>query len=193
MTMTNTATPIETNHEGCATENDGPRIYVACLSSYVHGCLHGAWIEANQDADDIQAEIQDMLSKSIFPDAEEHAIHDFDGFGSVTLSEYEDLGDVATLAELIDEWGEELASALWHRTGGDEDETRTLMDDSYQGCYEDLESWAEQLLEDTGALNQVPEHLRCYLDLAAYVRDYELSGDIFTVDTVDGVHVFWGR
>jgi len=141
---------------------EGPRIYVACLASYNLGLLHGAWIDASQDVDDLEADIQAMLKRSPVAGAEEFAIHDFDGFGSVTLSEYEDLGDVAALASLIDEFGEALASALWHRTGGDEGEARTLMEDAYQGCYDSLEDWAEQLLEDTGALNGLSDNLHAF-------------------------------
>lgn len=50
------------NHGG-----DVPRIYVACLASYNNGTLHGAWIDCDQDADDIREEIADMLRKSTFP------------------------------------------------------------------------------------------------------------------------------
>ena len=35
-----------------------PRIYVACLAAYNAGYLHGAWIDANQTADQIEDEIQ---------------------------------------------------------------------------------------------------------------------------------------
>jgi antirestriction protein len=41
-----------------------PRIYVACLASYNNGVLHGAWIDAGQSADEIHAEIQEMLAAS---------------------------------------------------------------------------------------------------------------------------------
>jgi len=168
-----------------------PRIYVACLTSYNHGCLHGRWIDADQDLEDILAEIRDMLDSSPFEDSEEHAIHDFCGFGSVTLSEYENLADVAALAKLITEHGEALASAVWDHAGGDQYEARRILEESYQGCFDSLEEWAEQLLDDSGALSGLDESLRCYFDCEAYGRDCELSGDIFTVDASDGLHVFW--
>lgn len=44
-----------------------PRIYVACLASYNNGCLHGAWIDADQDADAIRTEIRAMLKASPYP------------------------------------------------------------------------------------------------------------------------------
>ena len=37
------------------------RIYVACLAAYNNGKLHGVWIDATDDIDDIQDQINDML------------------------------------------------------------------------------------------------------------------------------------
>lgn len=46
------------------------RIYVACLASYTNGVLHGAWVDADQDADAIQQEVNVMLSQSKFPNVQ---------------------------------------------------------------------------------------------------------------------------
>lgn len=53
---------------------EDPRIYVACLAAYNNGYLHGAWLSANRDVDEIYAEIQEMLAKSPIENAEEFAI-----------------------------------------------------------------------------------------------------------------------
>ncbi|MCT8003625.1 antirestriction protein ArdA [Sphingomonas sanguinis] len=55
-----------------------PRIYVACLAAYNNGYLHGTWIDADQDADQIRDEIAAMLARSPVEDAEEYAIHDYE-------------------------------------------------------------------------------------------------------------------
>ena len=83
------------------TTTDGPRIYAACLASYNAGRLHGKWIDANQDADEIHEEIQKMLAASPIPNAEEWAIHDHEGFHGLTIHEYEDIEKVAELDEAI--------------------------------------------------------------------------------------------
>ncbi|WP_024353472.1 antirestriction protein ArdA [Brevundimonas naejangsanensis] len=44
--------------------DSSPRIYVACLAAYNNGFLHGAWIDADQDADQIRVEIAAMLARS---------------------------------------------------------------------------------------------------------------------------------
>ena len=41
-----------------------PEIYVADLAAYNAGKLRGTWIDATQDADDIKAEIEEMLRGS---------------------------------------------------------------------------------------------------------------------------------
>lgn len=43
------------------------KLYVACLASYNNGRLHGAWIDASAEADDMRADIATMLRASPFP------------------------------------------------------------------------------------------------------------------------------
>lgn len=169
----------------------GPRIYVASLSDYNAGRLHGEWIEADQPIEEIQAQVQAMLAASPEPIAEEWAIHDFEGFGPWQLGEYEDLAVVARIATGIAEHGE--AFAAWAHTL----EQPTLdgldgFEDAYHGSWSSLSDYAESLLEDLGvdvdALG--PENLQPYVhfDLDAFARD--LAMDLFVVDGRDGVHVF---
>lgn len=168
-----------------------PRIYVACLSSYNSGVLHGAWIDAHQDPSDIHAEIQTMLSKSREPIADEWAIHDYEGFFGYRLGEYESIETVADIAALIAEHGELGAKLISHCDSPAA--AREAIGESYQGTFDSPAAWAEQFLEDTGSLSQVPEHLRGYFDFEAYARDAELSGDIFVIEVDHQHHVFWSR
>src|SRR5581483_3902347 len=64
-----------------------PRIYVASLADYNAGRLHGVWIDAAQEPDDLQLHINAMLARSTEPIAEEWAIHDFEGFNGLHLGE----------------------------------------------------------------------------------------------------------
>ena len=43
------------------------RIYIACLASYNNGRLHGRWIDATSDVDEMSAEIRKILRTSPFP------------------------------------------------------------------------------------------------------------------------------
>jgi antirestriction protein len=169
-----------------------PRVYVACLASYNAGKLHGKWIDCN-DRDSMQNSITGMLAASPEHEAEEWAIHDYEGFGSLSLSEYQSLETVAAMAGFIQEHGP-LASEVLSHFGGDLDEARQALEEQYAGCYDSLEDFAASLTEETGRLEQVPEHIRGYIDYEAMAHDMELNGDIFTLEPhYQQVHVFWNR
>lgn len=63
-----------------------PRIYVASLSDYNNGILHGAWIDAAQDVDTIREEIAAMLRESKHPNVTVDCPH-CDGSGALTPDE----------------------------------------------------------------------------------------------------------
>ncbi len=175
-----------------AIEQLTPRIYVACLAAYNAGKLHGRWMPCD-DVDTLQDSIKTMLEASPEPDAEEWAIHDYEGFGSASLSEYQSLETVTAMAEFIQAHGS-LASELLAHFGGDLEEAQQAMEDQYAGCYASLEDFTASLTEETGELEQVPQHIRGYIDYAAMARDMELSGDVFTLEPrYQEVHVFWNR
>ena len=171
-----------------------PSIYVACLASYNAGTLHGRWIECDQTVSGIRDEIKQMLKRSSQPYAEEWAIHDYEYFGSICLSEYECLDDIAAFAEAYEEWGELLAELVNHCGGLNHlDEAKRLLDEDYSGEADSLADWVEDFLADTGQLESVPENLRFYFDFERYGNDMDISGDIFTLEIDGKTHVFWNR
>jgi len=84
-----------------------PRIYVACLSAYNNGYLHGWWIDADQEPDALWLDIEDMLADSPMDDAEEWAIHAYENFGPIHIDENEDIEKVCQWANLISEQKED--------------------------------------------------------------------------------------
>jgi len=50
--------------------------------------------------------------------------------------------------------------------------------DAYQGC----RPFAEFVEETFTDCNEIPEHLQAYIDWASMARDWELSGDFWTVE-----------
>lgn len=170
--------------------HSSPRIYVACLAAYNNGFLHGAWIDADQDTDHIRDEIAAMLARSPVKDAEEYAIHDYEGFEGVSISEYAGIDGVARMAAFIAEHGA-LGAGLLEQFGGDMDQAESTLEDCYHGQFASLADYMEGLTTESVT---IPEALRYYVDWQAMARDAEIGGDLFTIETADGeVHVFINR
>ena len=171
------------------TETEQPRIYVVCLAAYNNGILHGAWVDAAQDAWAIYDDVKDILAASPIAGAEEWAIHDYEGFGGVRLEEYTGLDRVAELAAFIEQHGE-VGAALLDYYSGDMDEAREAIAQRYHGPHATLADYVQESTEETTA---IPTTLRYYIDWQAMARDAEMSGDLFTLTTAwDVVHVFAG-
>lgn len=183
----NTKIPMKTDNVSSPTVS--PRIYVRCLAAYNSGTYHGAWIDADQDADGIMSDIQDMLANSPIRDAEEWAIHDFEGFGDVRLSESEDLENVSRMAEFITKHGR-LGEALLSHFSNNIDEAEQALEENYHGSYASLGDYAEEMMEHL----DVPEPIAPYVDYQRMGDDWETNGDIFTIELgYNQVHVFGNR
>jgi antirestriction protein len=170
--------------------DSNPRIYVACLAAYNNGHLHGAWIDADQDAGQIRDEIAAMLARSPFEHAEEYAIHDYEGFEGVSISEYAGIDSVARMAAFIAEHGA-LGAGLLEQFGGDMEQAETALQDCYHGQFASLADYMEELTTESVT---IPEALHYYIDWDAMGRDAEMGGDLFTIQTAHGeVHVFSNR
>lgn len=165
-----------------------PRIYVACLAAYNNGILHGAWIDAAQDVWAIYDEVARMIRASPIADAEEWAIHDYEGFAGVRVSEYSGIEEVAELGAFIVEHGRLGAELIAHF--GDLEEARRALEDRYHGAFSSVADYMQELTEECTA---IPESLRFYIDWQAMARDAEMSGDVLTVQTApDEIHIFAG-
>jgi len=167
---------------------DTPRLYVACLAAYNNGHLHGRWIDASDDADVMLEEVQAMLADSPIPEAEEHAIHDYEGFPRGTVSEYTSLDEIAELVAFIAKQEEIGLIALEYCDGNISEATDMI--DRYLGEYTSAEAYAEDVIGET---TDIPENLAYYIDYAAIARDMELNSDIITIEKgCNEVHIFSG-
>jgi len=129
--------------------------------------------------------------RSPIPQAEEFAIHDYEGFGRAPLSEYTPLEQVSRLADFVCDHGEDLAGMLLEHFGGDLESAQAAFED-YAGCYDCLASFTEELQAECG--EPIPERLARYIDYDAMARDMEMSGDVFALETgPQDVHVFWSH
>ncbi len=126
-----------------------PRIYVASLSDYNAGRLYGVWLEAAQEVEELQAGITAMLETSPEPVAEEWAIHDYEGFGRMHLSEYESLETVSAVAQGIVEHGP--AFAAWADLQYPLDVAALAdFEAAFRGTWKSVEAYAEDLRRPRG-------------------------------------------
>ena len=174
---------------------DAPRVYVASLSDYNAGRLHGDWINAAREVKEIHADVTAMLARSRETGAEEWAIHDYDGFGPLRLGEHESLDVVAAIARGIASDGDAFA-AFAYSLGSPSVEQLERFDERYRGHWPSLTDYADDLLEDLGTtqvLELIPAWLQPYvsLDVRGFGRDLALGGDLLAIGSEDGgVHIF---
>ena len=172
-----------------ASPSEPIRIYVACLAAYNNGHLHGCWIEVTDETSIWQA-VRVMLAASpIEEDAEEWAIHDYEGFHGVEVGEYFRFSHVIALANYITEHGE-LGAELINYYGGNLEDAKTRFD-SYAGEFDSLADYAEELSKQTG--ETIPDRLAPYIDYKAMAHDYEQSGDFLIFKIGGSVHIFWAH
>src|SRR6266508_6381295 len=100
-------------NRGEASSGIVPEIWVGSLADYNAGVLHGVWLDATLEPDELAAAVQFMLRHSHEPDAEEYGVFDYDGFGEAAslLGEYPSLESVSKVAQGILEHGP--AFAAW--------------------------------------------------------------------------------
>ncbi len=197
-----------------------PRIYVASLTDYNAGLLHGRWIYADLSTETLHEATQEMLAESPTAEqygeqAEEWAIHDHEGFYSLRIGEYQSFAEISRIAQGIAAHGEAFA-AFAENLGSLEEEQLAEFEERYLGEHQTLIGFGEHLLEEMGIdLDQlfarsprpgarqverpgdqtaaIPEAIRPYvqIDVAGWVRDMELGAEIFTAPSESGgVHVF---
>ncbi|MBD2341234.1 antirestriction protein ArdA [Calothrix sp. FACHB-156] len=170
-------------------DNKTPRIYVACLAAYNAGRLHGAWINCNQDAKDIWAEIEKMLAQSPEPDAEEWAIHDCEHWQGIRINEIEDIERLASLAKTLAEHG--AAFAAYCRYHGS-DASLEDFQEHYRGQYKSEEDFAYEYWEELGLIQKLKEFniLDSYINWEAVARDLFVNSYLSVEMSYQNVYVF---
>ena len=167
------------------TEDNTPQIYVACLSSYNAGQLHGSWIEPATDKAELLGQIDKVLKTSPMPDAEEWAIHDYNDFPN--LGEYPGLDNIIKVQEAIDEHEADIVKGFlsnWSLEDLDH------IGDAYYGKYDSFTEFAQQYAEDTiEGLSANDSTLARYFDWEAFERD--LGHDYHEADGDNGTSIIF--
>lgn len=163
-----------------------PKIYVACLAAYNNGYLHGKWINASNDTDEMYQEINKILVSSPISNSEEWAIHDYEDFGEIDIEEYTSLDSIAELVSFIEDHGQLGASVYSY--AHDLNDARRLLEECYHGEFDSEEDFAYYWTHEVSC-HEVPEHIQHYIDYKTMARDFFIS-DFFSIEVNRKVHVF---
>ncbi len=170
-----------------------PRVYIACLSSYNNGDLHGDWINLD-GSEEISRRISLILDSSQTPEAEEYAIHDHEYCGSIyEYSGIDELKQIAKAYQAAQSEGIEWADLVAYCEYQSEDlspEAVTSYQERFAGSACSLQEWCESFLEESSQFDECSDTLRRYFNIEAYARDMEIN-DVFTIDRPGETLVFW--
>lgn len=153
---------------------------------YVDGIpTKGAWIDLDDitDTDDVLAILaeQGLVPKDEDGEPEyggDLLVADVDGaLARGFLSKYDafDLDGYKDCADWCESNGHGLEAAAAY-IGHFGSWSRRHFADAYMGQHDSEEAFAEQLVEDLGLLDSMPDDLRDYFDFEAYARDIFING-----------------
>ncbi len=157
-------------------------IYVACLSSYNSGVLHGKWIKLlikkpyqdeqiwEFDRDYIQDEINNMLKSSKMPNAEEWAIHDYNNF--INLGEYQSIVLIEKNMNAIGKHGYDVVKGF--REMYPSEDISNLDDKTYHTDYSNFQEYAEHYADDV-VLGEYDtnSNICSYFDYKNFANDFK--------------------
>jgi antirestriction protein len=192
------------------TTTDTPRIYVASLSDYNAGRLHGVWLDADQTPDELHDAIRAMLAES--PEshvcqrcrkvASEHWTHNTPPTPSTdhapwlspaeewAIHDHEGFAGISLSEYASMDDVSELANAITEHGPayaayvslvGADYATPSGFEDAYMGEWDSERAYAEEYIESSGILAGVPESVSSYFDYDAYAHD--LFMDLTAVPT----------
>lgn len=155
------------------------KIYIADLAAYNAGKLIGKWLDLDNfaDTEELKDAISDWLKER---GIEEYAVHDYDDCPARDeFGESPDFDELFTYHTLYEEYGDSFAAwfDLCYSGGCDCDEWEDKYNDENMGEWESWEDFAQYLIDDCGALGEIPDHLKNYIDYSAFARDLQCSGD----------------
>ncbi len=171
------------------THTESARVYVGTYAKYNSGSIAGAWLnlEDYSSRDEFLEAARQLHADESDP---ELMFQDFEGFPRSYYSESSIEAELWDWLALDDD-EREIVEA--YREDVNQDASIEEAREAYCGIYEDEAEWAEQFLEDTGDLNEIPERLRPYFDFEAYAYDADLNGDVHFVPRGGSVLVFFNR
>jgi antirestriction protein len=173
------------------TINNKPQAWVGCLGCYNNGALNGLWVDGVDAADTDGAGLSEA-GKCLKCGADEFWVMDYEGYGDILGGECSPLeaANVAAAIEKIEDGGHDIEAITAYASNlslslENWDEWKEAFEGSYIGEYDTLKDYAEQYVQETGLLQNIPEEVARFFDYEAYA--HELSFDMWQ----EGKMLFW--
>lgn len=154
------------------------------MSIFIGAVLYpanGKWV----DLPATEEELEEAIAYAQTDDCEEVIISDSEGIDCNEYSNIFEVNERAEQIEELEEYEQEILEALINE-GYNFEEALDIVQDGdymyYDNC-NDMADVAYQYIEETGLLNDVPEHLRNYFDYEAYGRDMSYEGHFIATDS----------
>lgn len=150
------------------------RVYVGTFGKYSRGSIAGAWLVL-QDYSDYDEFLK--ACKELHKDEEnpEFMFQDWENIPEGAISESYLNPTIWEAFDAIESNYEEFATYCNYmesiRRGDDFADVVERFEERRQGEYSSEEDFAEQVAEDTGITESIPEDLRHYFDYSAFARD----------------------
>lgn len=154
---------------------------------YVDGIpTKGCWVNLCQinDTDDVLAE---LVKAGVTQHNYGGDLLAADVEGALSWAFYSSQNDLLDLDGFVacrDECDDEEAAAAFIEWFGSWDSN--TFEDAYQGRYASEEAYAEHLIEETGMLAEIPDHLQCYFNYGQFATDLFICDYYFA----DGGYIF---
>ena len=173
------------------TNNERPKIFIACLSAYKNNKIHGVWVDATQTVKEIERQISGMVCWSPYLTMHNttfYAIHAHEGFYNLKLDVNASIEYIHTQASFIAKHGELGAKLIAHYEGTVE-AAEEVINYRYQGEYKSQLEYATQLF-DKLYLNSIPENIHFCIDYEAF-KTAIFEHYFFSIELEGKTHVFF--
>jgi antirestriction protein len=171
-------------------------IYVACLSSYNNGILHGKWIKLltkkpyhdeeiwEFDKNYIQDEINSMLKSSKMPYADEWAVHDYNNF--INLGEYPSIDEIEKYMYAIEKHSYDVVKGFKEMYPSED--ISSLDDKEYHLHYSSFKEYAEHYANEIVLCEYNSDStIYRYFDYDLFAKDLQDNYSVYETDDHDVV------
>jgi antirestriction protein len=154
---------------------NNPKVYVGTYGKYNNGSIAGEWVDLT-DFKDKDSFIAHCLSIHSNEEDAELMFQDFECFPARYYGECEIHEDVWEYIRLINNGADQYALSQWLDIGYD----MGNFEEGYIGKYDSEIKFTEDIVDEIGLLDSMPETLRYYFDYEAYSRDLFISDYYFS-------------